>query len=1108
MDPSVPMDGDTFVGRERELHALEASLRDARAGRARMLAVVGDAGIGKTRTVEEFVRRAELSRDRVLWGRCSEQPGAPTFWPWVRAMRDYAEARDASTLRADLAEHAGAIARIVPSLRERLGELDPTPADVDDPEARFRLFDGVASFLQRITAHTPLVVVIEDVHWADEASLLLLAFVAREMRDARLLMIVTYRDQETRRWPHAFAEVARCAHRVALRGLDRGAVELLVTRSSVGDWSPALFDRLHEVTEGNPFFLDEILRVLAADGPARDAPSDAVRFTLPASLRETIRRRLDPLSEDERALLVTAAVVGREFDVALLQAASGLPADVVLDLLTSAAAIGVVEEHERVGAFRFAHALIRETLYGELLPARRAELHHRVAAALEADRPETDETLFDALAIHYFHAAPLGTAAKAFEYSMRAGRKASRVFAHGDAMAHYERALAALSLQAPDEGRRFTACMAHGRAAWRAGYNPKARESYRLAARCARALGDHDGFALAASLHAQASPPSGAPDPASVGLLEEALAAAGDGDSTARALTLALLARALYFSPDLERCDVISRAAIEVGRRTGDPMALTAALLCRQLVLLGPGSIDERLALVEESHRLATTHGMDDFVHNGRLTRILCLLERGEISAAAHDIEQIRLAAERTRLPERQWHATVQRAMLALLRGRFEEAARLSAEAIAVRRDASDPAGTHVFVMQMYLCRCETGHAEGLEESIRGLANDYPAVPAWRCILALLLAETDRAEAAGTMLDELAANDFAALRRDFLFPASLAWLARLVTRLRDAGRAKLLHPLLLPFADRNIVVSLYSPGCLGSAEAYLGLLASTLGDADVAARHFEAALAMNKRMGAPPFVAHTQHWFARLLIARGERGDRERAAGLVAAARDTAEGCGMSTLLAEIADMGAPVVPAAPSSSVAGAPVIEATLRHAVEYWTVRYGADGFQLKDTKGLGFLRTLLERPGQDVHVLDLSGGPTEAGGATARQAAAGDAGELLDRAARTAYKQRLEDLREELDEAERFNDSARAARARREIEFLGNELARAVGLGGRDRRAAGAAERARVNVTRTIAAVLKKIAAGSPALGEHLAATIRTGYFCSYTPDPRMPVDWSF
>jgi hypothetical protein len=315
-----------------------------------------------------------------------------------------------------------------------------------------------------------------------------------------------------------------------------------------------------------------------------------------------------------------------------------------------------------------------------------------------------------------------------------------------------------------------------------------------------------------------------------------------------------------------------------------------------------------------------------------------------------------------------------------------------------------------------------------------------------------------------------------------------------------------LYDLLLPFADRNIVVSLYSPGCLGSAEAYLGLLAVTRGDRAAAIRHLEAGIAANERMGARPILARSQYWLSRILVGRDSPGDRERAAGLIAAARASAMACGMTVLLADIGE--APTArPPSPPEPQALSPVMEATLRRELEYWTVRCGADGFQLKDTKGIGFLRALLQQPGQELHVLDLAGGPAQPGAPTARQAAAGDAGELLDRAARTAYKQRLEDLREELDEAERLNDPSRSARARREIDFLGDELARAVGLGGRDRRAASAAERARINVTRTIAAVLKRITAGSPVLGEHLAATVRTGYFCSYSPDPRTPVRWS-
>ena len=1093
-----------FVGRARELQMLDAGFHDACAGRVEMLALVGDAGIGKTRTVEEFVQRAALPRDRVLWGRCPEQPGAPTYWPWVRAIRAYAEAHDPDTLRDVLADDAKTIARMVPTLCDRLPGLEPADADVQDPEARFRLFDAVASFLQRTAADAPLVVVIEDVHWADEASLLLLGFVAREARSGQLLLIATYREREARRWPRAFADVARLGHRILLRGLDRAEIEDLVARASVTPPSPTLLERLQQMTEGNPFFLDEMVRVLGTT----DATGDAVRLPLPDSLREAIRRRIDPLSEDERGLLSMAAVIGREFDVALLQAASALPAEVVLARLTAAAAIGVVEEQERMGAFRFTHALIRELLYGDLLPAARAQLHRRVAAALETDHgSDADDASLDALAIHYFHAAPLGAAEKAFEYSMRAGRAATKLAAYGDAMAHYERALSALALQPPDERRRLTAAMAHGLAAWRAGHNPKARDSYRVAARCARALGDGERFVLAATLHAQASPPSGAPDATVIALLEEALTVVGEVDSAGRATVLALLPRALYFTSALDRCRALSREAVEMARRVGDPLALVVAVLGRQLVLLGPGSTDERMAFVDESHRIATEHGMDAMVHNGRLTRVLCLLERGEVAAASNEIELMRLGAERARLPERQWHAMVPRAAVAMLLGRFEEAARVSAEALAVRRDASDAAASHVFLVQAYIGRSETGHATGLEDSIRRLASDFPAVPAWRCILALLLAETKRAEAARPMLDELGANGFAGVRRDFLYPAALGWLARLAALLGDGERARELYALLLPFADRNIVVSLYSPGCLGSAHAYLGLLAATFGDQDVAARHFDAALAMNERMGARPFLARTQLWYARLLIARDGPGDRGRASALLTASREIADACGMASLVAELGNEGGAEPARTPEREAPKASVLGATLRRDVDFWTVRYGADAFRLKDMKGLRFLQTLLQHPGQDLHVVDLAGGAAEIAEIGVREATGGAAGELLDAASRAAYKHRLEDLRDELEEAERFNDRERALRARSEIEFLGEELARAVGLGGRDRNAGSATERARVNVTRTIAAVLKKISASSPALGEHLTATIRTGYFCSYTPDPRRPVSWS-
>jgi len=413
----------------------------------------------------------------------------------------------------------------------------------------------------------------------------------------------------------------------------------------------------------------------------------------------------------------------------------------------------------------------------------------------------------------------------------------------------------------------------------------------------------------------------------------------------------------------------------------------------------------------------------------------------------------------------------------------------------------------HVFTVQAFLCRIETGDAATLEGSIRHLIADFPAVPAWRCVLAVTLVDAERLAEARALIDALAPDDFAAIRRDFLYPVALAWLAQVAAALNDAAYARTLYRLLEPLAERNLVVSVYSPGCLGSAHRYLAMLAETLGDVTRAVEHGNAALATNARVGARAALARTQHEQARRLLARDGAGDHERARALRSAARETAAAGGMTRLAADLVEPASSAGEPSPAPRPPTAGAVEAVLSRNIDYWRIGYGRERFQLKDTKGLSFLHTLLRHPGREFHVLDLAGGaePRADGGS---RAAAGDAGDVLDPAARAAYKRRLEDLRETLEEAQSFNDLERAARAEHEIDFLTEELARAVGMGGRTRKAASTAERARVNVSRTIGAVVRKIAAGSPALGQHLNATVRTGYFCSYTPDPRAAVSWQF
>ena len=1092
-----------FVGRERELEALLSGLRDARGGRARLLVVTGDAGIGKTRLVEELIGRAELPAQRVLWGRAPEQAGAPSYWPWIRAVDDYVARADDAALRAELGADGPVLAQLVPGLRARATDIDPIPPAGADAETRFRLLDAVASFLRRAAEREPLVLVLEDLHWADEASLALLVFVAREIRAAYLLLIATCREREPQRRVRVLAEVMRLGQRVAVRGLDRAAVSALVGRATSGPPAPPLVARLHDLTEGNPFYLDEVLRVLRDDGRLDESDVDGAPIPLPESVRDTLRRRLDPLEPDDRELLSLAAVVGREFDVVALERATGTTAEAVLARLTTATALGLVEETAAVGRFRFVHALVREAMYGELMPAARARLHQRVAEALEAQYADRADPPLAALAAHYARAAPLGFAAKAVEFSLRAAEHATALFAYGDAMGHYDRALAALALEAPDERRRLDVYLALGDAAVRAARYSRARQAFDQAARRARALGDSHMLVFAALRFAEASPVSGMPDPAVIALLEEARATVGDEDSPARAFVLAMLAQALYFTTSLERSEAASAEALATARRIGDPIALALALLCRQVVLSGPAALSERIALVEEARAVAESVGFEEGVHHGRAARAFCLLEAGRVAEAAEEIERMQRDAERSHLPERQWHALVHRAGLAILDGRFAEGARLATEALAVRTDASDPTAGHLFTVQTYLCRRETGELGGLEASIRSLAVDYPALTAWRC----LLAESGRSDEAEGVLDALAPADFAALRRDFYYPASLALLAEVTARVSATAHASTLYRLIAPLAERNVVFPVYSPGSLGSAHRFLGLLASLDGDAASAIAHFDQALAANAAMGARPALARTQSAYARLLLARGAAGDHARAMALRAAARELAEACGMTRLATELAELDATSTPAESAQRPeAVRSAAQATFRREADHWIVGWGAESFQLKDTKGLWFLEILLRNPGREFHVLDLAAGGSPT--ATAARAAAEDPGELLDPAARATYKRRLEDLRDTLEEAQRFNDVERAARAEHEIGFLPDELARAVGLGGRGRTAASAAERARVNVSRTVAAVVKKIAAANPALGQHLGATVRTGYFCSYSPDPRVPVIWSF
>ncbi|MDP9068263.1 MAG: AAA family ATPase [Actinomycetota bacterium] len=664
--------GPPLVGRDSEFGALRSGLEEAIAGRPSLFLITGQSGMGKSRLVDELAVVARSKGVRVLFGRCWEAVDAPAYWVWIQVLRQLCAELDDGALRATTGG-AAEIAHLVPQVGERLGMT--SASDTVTPDSRFGLFDAVASFIYNTAESQPTMLVLEDLHAADESSLLLLQFLARQNRHSHLLIVGTYDDIAGRGKPdneRIVSDTARDGRQLSLRALDEDAVKSMYVSSSGQQPSDAITRAVHSASEGNPLFIDEAIRMLTNKGDIH-RPDYSVGFRVPEGARGIIRSRLEGLGDEVAELLSVASVIGREFDLTLLQQVVDIEMEALLEILSQAVSAEVISETSALGRYAFTHILIRETLYEDLTAAKRMRLHRTVAETLEAFYGSALESRLPELAHHWFKSAQAGDAAKTMKYAVQAAEHAMSQHAYEEAVRLYQRAL-------------------------------KVSE-----------------------------------------------AAGADPDQVEKI-----------------------RAGIAKGRLTLEP----------------------------------PTHG-------------------------------------------------------------------------------------------------------------------------------------------------------------------------------------------------------------SAAEATTGV-------------------------------------FAR-------------------------EG----------------------------------------DYWTISYGGSETRLKDIKGLRYIAQLLKVPGREVHVLDLA---TSVEGALPRSTGPrvehddlssdgfGDAGVILDATAKAAYKQRLADLREDLEEAEGFNDPERAARAQQEIDALVSQLAGGVGLGGRDRKAASEAEKARVNITKSVKDALKKIEEHHGQLGDHLRATIRTGAYCAYLPDPRLDISW--
>jgi AAA ATPase domain/Adenylate and Guanylate cyclase catalytic domain len=896
-----------FSGRTGELAMVLEAWKGASGGARHCVVVSGEPGIGKTRLVAEAARVAHGDGAMVLYGRCDDELGVP-FQP-------FAEALDWYVARADqvvMGRWPGDLARLAPQLSDRVPSLPP-PLEADPESEQYRLFDAVASWLTGLSADQPVVLVLDDLHWATKPTLLMLRHVVRTTGPARLLVVVTYRETDVAA-EHPFAATLAFLHqepgveRIALGGLDADALGLVLEAAGyeLDTAGVELRDTLMAETDGNPFFVGQVLRHLVESGAVTEQDGrwvrspTADRIGVPESVRAVIRRRLDRLDDKSNAVLTVAAVIGRDFDAELLTTATEMDAELVLDGLEAAEAGRLIEASPGRAQFRFVHALVRSTLYDGIPTTRRLRLHRGVARAFE-QRAETNRALLPTLAHHYCEAASLGETDKAIRFATEAAEGAIARLAYEEAADLYERALAVIEPRSGDErAHRGDLLIELANARLAAGDRGAARQAAFEAAQHGREVGRPDLLADAATSMAEFRRPTETGrmvDEALVALCEETLDALPAGDSIPRAKVAARLASELHILGEAgERRRALTDDAVAMARRLGDPATLADVLVSAHWGIWAPGTARECLAIAEEVLQLGQRAGNRDLELSGAMWAFNDLMELGE-TARADDMLAIQaaIAAELNR-PDKLWDACVYRCARLLMEGRYDEAAQVADEGLAHGQSAQiEPAMWAYGVEQFELARARGG-LEAFEPLFLGMIEQYSSLPIPRCALAYLYAALERPDEARAQIDILAGDGFDILPTDATWLSSVGLLIVACASIGDRERAAHLYDMLMPYRDDFVTLG---NGWLvaGSAERYLALAAAATDRWDAADEHFNRAMERNARSGNLAALVFGKYEYAALLSRRGNPEDRPRLQELLRDCSARATALGMTRVI-------------------------------------------------------------------------------------------------------------------------------------------------------------------------------------------------------------------
>ncbi len=839
--------------------------------------------------------------------RCGRRTGLSS-----RHSIDSLRATEVGQLQAALGAGGGELTRLLPDLPTLLGEL-PAPVEADPDTERHRLHTAVADLLANVSRGRPVLLVLEDGHWADAPTLLLLRHLARSAWSARLLLLATFRDTEAD-LPEGLAETladlrrSEDVVRMRLAGLSGTEVSDLLSRTAGGDLDSdarELAATIHDLTGGNAFLVCELWRALVETGIVEVADGQVSvsrplsELGTPESVREVVNQRLSRLAPKTIDLLELAAVAGPEFELEPVRTAAGLAEPEFLAALEEAVGSGMIEElPSQQLACRFTHEIVRRALYDRLSRLRRAELHLRVGEALEGAGAPSDRTLAD-LAHHFGAAAPFGGAERAIEYNLRAARAASAALAFDDAAV---RLRTALEVGIQGEPERAKALLELGSTSHRAGKATDALEAFASAAEIARALDSVELLAWAAIGYEEACWRPGLVSREAVELLEEGLTAIGEGSEELRIGLLAGLARALDFQGERERGAIVRENAVGLARRHENRAGL-AKVLVRSYWARGTTPLEEILSMLTEARDLAEELGDAETRTEAMAWRVPTFVALGDLESARVEVAAQREMAEQAAQPFMQHVAEHYGSAIALCDGNLAEAEALAERShewgrLLTGRDASG-----VYGIQMFGVRREQGRLAELAPAVRILAGEAERDGPWLPGLAAVLAELGMEREAKRELSRLASEGLEGFRSS-LWLATLAYLTDACAAVGDETMAAIVYPELEPLAGANVMVG-HLVACYGAADRYLGMLAATLGEPGRAGEHFELALEQNRRMGASSWVAHTGYEYGRFLLGRG-RGARDRAEALLGEASMLAERIGMEGLLGKIRSLGVP----------------------------------------------------------------------------------------------------------------------------------------------------------------------------------------------------------